>query len=145
MKQILRDRRCKALWISFLILSSTLLFAQQKPIEFFGFEPGSDRELFTYEELISYLQDLDAASDRLTMVEIGKSPLGRTMYIAFLSSSGNLSRLDEFKAINKRLALDPDIPDGELETKKYNCHYRDKFLRSVGKKYGYQQTDKHKR
>ncbi len=93
----------------------TTINAQQKPIDYFGFGPGSDRNLFTYEELISYLQKLDAASDKLKMVEIGKSPEGRTMYIAFLSSAENISRLDELKKINRRLALDPDIPSGEKE------------------------------
>ncbi len=33
-----------------------------KPADFFGFEPGSDRNLFDYEQLISYLQKLDEAS-----------------------------------------------------------------------------------
>ena len=37
------------------------LMAQQKPADYFGFQPGSDRNLFTYEELISYLQKLDEA------------------------------------------------------------------------------------
>ncbi len=37
------------------------------------------------------------------------------MYIAFLSSADNISSLDELKEINKRLALDPDIPSGEKE------------------------------
>ncbi len=89
--------------------------AQTKPADYFGFEPGSDRNLLTYEELITYLQDLDAASERLKMLEIGTSPQGRPMYIAFLSSAGNLARLDELKEINRRLALDPAIPVGEKQ------------------------------
>ena len=34
----------------------------------FGFKPGSDGMLFTYEELIDYLQKVDASSPRLKMV-----------------------------------------------------------------------------
>ncbi len=60
------------------------------PQDFFGFEPGSDRNLFTYEQLITYLQELDEQSDRIRLEEIGTSPMGKTMYIAFISSEGNI-------------------------------------------------------
>ena len=56
------------------------------PADYFGFEPGSDRNLFTYGQLISYLQEIDGQSDRIRMEEIGKSPMGQPMYIAFISS-----------------------------------------------------------
>jgi hypothetical protein len=92
-----------------------VLMGQQKPSDYFGFQPGSDGNLFTYEELISYLQKLDETSDKLKMVEIGNSPEGRPMYIAFLSSATNISNLEKLKDINKRLALDTSIPAGEKE------------------------------
>jgi hypothetical protein len=69
--------------------------------------------LFDYEELISYLQKLDAASDRLKLVEIGRSPLGKPMYVAFISSEGNINRLDRLKDINRKLALDPSLSESE--------------------------------
>ncbi len=81
----------------------------KSPQDFFGFEPGSDGNLFTYEQLIDYLKVLDKASPRLEMREIGQSPMGKTMYIAFLSSEQNISRLDELKKYNKILALDPEL------------------------------------
>ncbi len=81
----------------------------QNPEEYFGFKPGADRMLFTYEELITYLQKLDDQSDKMKMIEIGKSPMGRPMYIAFLSSAENIARLDELKEINKKLALDASL------------------------------------
>jgi len=107
--------RFKAYLFICTVLIPGLLNAQKNPADYFGFQPGSDRNLFTYEQLIAYLQELDKTSDRLKMLEIGKSPMGRPMYIAFLSSAENISSLDELKAINKRLALDPDIPSGEKE------------------------------
>ncbi len=107
--------RIPILFLVFLFLIAAGIGAQQKPADYFGFEPGSDRNLFTYEELIGYMQKLDAASDRVKMIEIGKSPEGRTMYIAFISLPSNLARLDELKEINRRLALDPDIPSGEKQ------------------------------
>src|SRR5210317_1095360 len=86
-----------------------------KPADFFGFEPGSDRNLFTYEQLIEYLQKLDGESDRIHLEEIGNSPMGRPMYIAFISSAENISRLDEFKKMNRELALNPDLGKEELQ------------------------------
>jgi hypothetical protein len=94
------------------LLAAMLSFSQsnlQKPSGFFGFEPGSDRNIFSYEQLISYLKNLDVASDRLELREIGTSPLGKPMYIAFVSDPSNIARLDELKKINRSLALDPDL------------------------------------
>ena len=97
---------------------STFAIAQtsseiRSPESVFGFVPGSDRQLMDYGELVDYLLDLAAASDRIEMREVGTSPLGRTMYVAFISAPENLSRLDELQEINKRLALEPAIPSEE--------------------------------
>ena len=89
--------------------------AQQKPSDYYGFEPGSDGNLFTYEELIKYLQEVDAVSARMQMTEIGNSPEGRPMYIAFFSSEENIAALDDLRQINRKLALDPDLPEQELK------------------------------
>jgi hypothetical protein len=86
------------------------------PAEHFGFKPGADRMLFDYEELISYLQKLDAASPRLKLVEIGKSPLGKPMYIAFISAEENINHLERLKDINCKLALDPGLTESERAT-----------------------------
>jgi len=96
------------------ILSFMNLSAQvpvQKPSDFFGFMPGSDRNVFGYDQLIGYLKQLDTGSDRLLMKEIGKSPLGKKMYIAFISDPSNLSNLEELKSINKELALNDKLSD----------------------------------
>ena len=79
------------------------------PGEHFGFDPGTDRELFDYEELIEYLKILDSGSPRLKLLEIGRSPMNRPLYIAFISSGKNIEDLDLLKEINKRLAIDPEI------------------------------------
>ncbi|MDX2432244.1 MAG: M14 family zinc carboxypeptidase [Bacteroides sp.] len=85
------------------------------PSDYFGFEPGSDRELFTYEELIAYLQELDEQSPKIKLEEIGTSPMGKPMYIAFISSEKNINNLESLKLINRELALNPDLPEDELE------------------------------
>jgi hypothetical protein len=87
--------------------------APPSPEAHFGFRPGADGQLLDYEQIVGYLKVLDAASPRLELREIGASPLGKPMYAAFISSERNLARLDELRAINRRLALDPAIPDSE--------------------------------
>ncbi|MCK5338042.1 MAG: hypothetical protein KAJ50_04485, partial [Bacteroidales bacterium] len=94
--------------LSFLIGSINLsTFAQDipKPANYFGFEPGADRMLFNYDPLIDYLMELEKVSDRIHMEEIGTSPMGKPIYIAFISSPENITRLDELKDINRKLAL----------------------------------------
>ncbi len=104
------------LLVSLLLLNSQWVQAQSvvpTPESFFGFKPGADRMLFNYERLIDYLRQLDEISPRLKMVPIGKSPLGKPMYVACFSAAENIDNLNRLKTINKRLALEPDIPDME--------------------------------
>jgi hypothetical protein len=96
-----------------LIFLSIQIFAQNPltPEKFFGFVPGSDHMLMTYEQLIDYLKILDGQSDRLSMIEIGKSPMGKPMYAACFSSPANLANLDALKEINRKLALDATLDE----------------------------------
>jgi len=64
--------------------------------------------------LVAMTATLAAASSSVELLEFGTTPLGRPMYVAFISSSENLERLDELREINHRLALDPTIPADEL-------------------------------
>ena len=120
----------KFILLLWLLLTTTDIYAESKvkthetfteeeietPEKHFGFEPGTDKMLFDYEQLISYLQKLDKASPRLKLVEIGKSPMGKKMYITFISSEKNIENLDKLKEINRRLALDPYIPVTERDS-----------------------------
>jgi hypothetical protein len=102
-----------------LIILATIVLPDQlsaqsgipKPEEHFGFIPGSDYMLFSYEHLIDYLMKLDKASPKLKLIEIGQSPMGRKMYIAFISSEENIKNLDRLREINKELALNPDLSE----------------------------------
>ena len=114
-------KRSQAILLLILIfIFNGLLFSQspdgiQTPEEFFGFNPGADRMLFIYEEMISYLQKIDESSPRIKLVEIGNTPMGRPMYIAFISSEENISKLDQLKNINRELALNPNLTEAQRE------------------------------
>ncbi len=110
------------LWAALVVLSvlnGKDLSAQQSalptPEKYFGFQPGSDGNLFSYEELIDYLMELDKISPMVKMEEIGTSPMGRKMYIAFISSAENISKLQDYKKINKELALNAELDESTVQ------------------------------
>lgn len=104
-------------FLTVLMVLPRMVMAQEitHPKDFFGFTPGEDRKMFTYEPLIQYLDLLQQESDMVSMIEHGESPMGRPMYIVFISSAENIARLDRLQEINKRLALDGDIPEPDLQ------------------------------
>jgi len=75
------------------------------PKEQFGFNLGDDYQLATYAQLTQYWQKLDRESDRMTLVEIGKSAEGRPQWMAILTSPENHKKLARLKEISRRLAL----------------------------------------
>ena len=89
------------------LLAAALAFGSQPPApaEHLGFPPGEDHKLADYSQIVSYFQKLDAASDRLKLVEFGKSAHGKPMYVAFISDPQNLEQLERYREINRRMAL----------------------------------------
>lgn len=81
----------------------------QSPTAFFGFKPGTNRQLLTYEKSIDYFKLMDAHSSRLKLLKIGESPMGKPMYVAFISNEKNIANLFKLKAINKQLAINPSL------------------------------------
>ena len=105
-----------------LLICASGLIAQTEnneiktPKEFFGFQPGADRMLFNYDALTKYLQHVADKSPRVSMVEIGKSPMGKKMYLTFFSSGQNISKLDRLKTINKELALNDKLTKEQVKS-----------------------------
>jgi hypothetical protein len=83
------------------------------PESVFGFKPGADNKLATYDQTIDYLKKLAAASPSITLVDAGKTTLGRTMYFALVSDPKNLARLDRHREIARRLAHPQGLTDAQ--------------------------------
>ncbi|MBP1770084.1 MAG: hypothetical protein H6P96_702, partial [Candidatus Aminicenantes bacterium] len=81
------------------------------PKEQFGFAIGDDYRLVNYRQLTAYWKKLDAESDRMKLVEIGKTAEGRTMLMAIVTSPANHARLARIKDIARRLALAEGLSD----------------------------------
>jgi len=78
------------------------------PRSVLGFEPGEDRRLADWSQITGYFSALDAASDRVTVRELGKTTLNRPFLVAVISSPENLRDLKRYQDIQRRLA-DPRL------------------------------------
>jgi murein tripeptide amidase MpaA len=75
-----------------------------KPVDVFGFEPGADYKLAKYNLLLDYYQRLDKASNRVKMVQIGKSVLGKPLMLLMVSSDANMKQPDKWRSISEQLS-----------------------------------------
>src|SRR6266571_1358879 len=83
------------------------------PKEHFGHDVGDDYYLSTYTQYAEYLRRLDKESDRLTVVEIGKTEEGRAQLMAIITSPENHKKLAQYKENNRKLALADGITDDQ--------------------------------
>jgi hypothetical protein len=81
------------------------------PRQQFGHDIGADYQLPTYQQLTAYWHALDRQSDRMKVVEIGKTAEGRPQLMAIVTSPENHRRLDRYREISRRLALAEGLTD----------------------------------
>ncbi len=106
-----KSLRLFLLVFSFLMVGFTLYSQVPKPTDHFGFKPGTDKMLIDYEELMEYLEKVEETSPRMNLKQIGESPMGKPMYIAFFSAPENIENLERLKEINKELALNDKLSE----------------------------------
>jgi hypothetical protein len=83
------------------------------PESVFGFKPGADMKLATYDQTVAYLKQLAAASRHVLLMEAGRTSQGRVAYYALISSPENLARIDHYREIAQRLAHPEGLTDDE--------------------------------
>ncbi|HET6671023.1 MAG TPA: M14 metallopeptidase family protein, partial [Pyrinomonadaceae bacterium] len=74
------------------------------PEEVIGFRPGDDRKLASWNQVLTYFEKLDQASDRVKFETLGKTTMGAPFVLATITAPENLARLDEYRKIQERLA-----------------------------------------
>jgi hypothetical protein len=87
--------------------------ALPSPEQFFGFQMGADRKLANWDKLHEYYQTLARGSNKLRLVELGKTSEGRPYLALFISSPANLAKLDHYKQLNARLADPRGLSESE--------------------------------
>ena len=85
------------------------------PESVLGYQVGADYKIATYDETVDYFQKLDAASDRMTMMRAGTSTQGRTYWLAAISSSANLAKIDRYREIARRLARPAGLSEADAK------------------------------
>lgn len=100
---------CLALFlISPQLLPSELI----SPEKYLGFQVGQDFRLANWSQISGYFRLLDEASDRVKVVELGQTTLGRPLLLAIITAEENMPRLEQYRKIQERLhdprGLSPD-------------------------------------
>src|SRR5262245_57951500 len=112
--------RVRALFVAVLLL---LLAATQartqpqlattvtSPKQQFGADIGDDYFLANYTQLEQYWKRLAQQSDRMRLVDIGRTEEGRTQWMAIISAPENIARLDRYRDISRRLTQAEGLTD----------------------------------
>jgi hypothetical protein len=83
------------------------------PKQQFGFNIGDDYKLANYTQFEAYWHKLAKESNRMKLVEIGKTAEGRPQLMSIISSPANLAKLDRYKEISRKLAMAEGLTDAE--------------------------------
>src|SRR5215813_11307886 len=113
-KQLRLHLRTLLIIPALILVSSVAALAQTKvttPMQQFGHNIGDDYFLVNYTQYVDYLKKLAQESNRMKLVEIGKSAEGRTMYTVIITSPENQKKLDHYKDISRKLALAEGLND----------------------------------
>lgn len=97
-----------------LALAFLPLIAAAKPTspkEHFGFAIGDDYHLATYTQTEAYFKKLAAESDRVRLVDMGRTEEGRTQWMLVISSPKNLGKLGRYQEISRTLARAEGLTD----------------------------------
>jgi len=81
------------------------------PKELIGFSIGDDYKLASYAQLEAMWKKWATESNRMKLVDIGKTSEGRPQYMAIISSPENLKHLDRYKEISRKLSLAEGLTD----------------------------------
>ncbi len=68
-----------------------------------GFHPTDDKTIADWKQITDYFAKLDAASDKVKVEEIGKTTLGKSQIVAYISSAENIKNLGNYKRINQQI------------------------------------------
>src|SRR5687768_5438820 len=83
------------------------------PKEHFGFAIGDDYHLATYSQTEAYFKKIATESDRVRLLDMGKTEEGRTHWMVLISAPENLKSLARYKDIAQKLARAEGVSDSQ--------------------------------
>ena len=98
-----------------MLISFSFIQAQtlKSPEEFLGFKVGTDYKIADYATIQKYFKHLSENSDKILYQDIGKTTLGKDMFMAIISSPENLKSIDKYKKIIHQLSDPRKINDAD--------------------------------
>ncbi|MDQ2665930.1 MAG: hypothetical protein M3Z05_07955 [Gemmatimonadota bacterium] len=84
-----------------------------KPESVLGFTVGADLKLANYDESMRYFRELAKSSNRIKLINVGKTSTGHDWTLAVISSPENLAQLDHYRSIAQRLAHPDGLTDAD--------------------------------
>lgn len=85
------------------------------PASVIGFEPGTDRKLPEWRQVVEYFTALDRSSPRIQLRTLGRTTLGRPFVAAFIGDSATIANLPRYRELQRRLADPRLLADGDLQ------------------------------
>jgi hypothetical protein len=103
-----------ALLVALILLAQNLVSAADvpSPAKVLGFRPGDDFRLAAWPQVVDYFKQVDAASDRVVVCELGRTTENRPYLVAIVSSPDTIARLDHYRDLQHRVA-DPRLPGAD--------------------------------
>jgi hypothetical protein len=99
-----------------LVTCASFAYGQPKsPEQTFGFKMGADHKLVKWPQIVDYFHALAASSNKVKIIDAGKTSEGNPMIVAAISSPENLARLDHYREISQRLANPRGLSPEEAE------------------------------
>ncbi|MDQ6737191.1 MAG: M14 family metallopeptidase, partial [Gemmatimonadota bacterium] len=95
------------------LAQQSVLASITTPRQQFGHDIGDDYWLATYDQFEAYWRKLAGESDRMKLVEIGKSEEGRPQLMAIISSPENMKHLARYQEIAQKLAHAEGLTDDQ--------------------------------
>jgi hypothetical protein len=101
--------------ILLLIASLSASYAQTitSPKNYFGFNIGDNYKLANYTQTEGYFKKIASESQRVKLVNIGKTEEGRDQYMLIVSSPENIKNLEKYKEISVKMARAEGITDDD--------------------------------
>ena len=99
-----------------IVFAAATASAQGKvttPKEFFGHNIGDDYFLPNYDQFIAYWHKIDGESNRMQVIDMGKSSEGRPQLAAIITSPENFKLLAKYKDISMKLAKGEGLTDAQ--------------------------------
>ncbi|MES2697830.1 MAG: M14 metallopeptidase family protein [Verrucomicrobiota bacterium] len=100
-----------------LTCSTAVAFAAEltSPKTHFGFAIGDDYQLANYTQTEAYFRKLAGQSNRLKLVDMGKTEEGRTQLMVIATAPENFKHLDRYKTIAQKLARAEGISPADAQ------------------------------